>query len=390
MPTTRRQVIRGSLLVAFSLAALPACSDDGPSTGSKGDTKTPQDSIAGMLSLVPDTPANRKDVTVNRFDPAWKASGFDRHATGAELDRGGLGLTIGGGTKGSTIGLAPTTFFAGNLIRPSEVQAKFGYDPGRLTADISAGAPPETHQVVRGVFDSAAVQKAVKTSVGPQATVTKIGGVEAVRWLDDLKIDMSLAGKSPLTQIGQSGRVAIPDGSTLVYARTDAGLKALAGLAEGQGTSLANAADLRAAADALDKAGAYAAWLSTERVSPTSATRGRPLTPEQLKAAIGDLTKTGQPPYAAMGLGQARDGAKQLLIVTFVHADDSTAKTGATRLTEMVKTGRSTSTAQSWSQMLLRPDITTQGRVVVGRFEVGNVTLWTRIPQQQDSLLYTA
>ncbi|MDE9367249.1 hypothetical protein PZ938_16640 [Luteipulveratus sp. YIM 133132] len=338
----------------------------------------PERSLAALLTLVPDSTEQRRRVVLNRYDPAWTASGADRAATGDALDDASLTLT---NSSRSKVAVQASTFFGGSRMRTSRVQAAVGYDPRRLTADITAGAPPNVVQVARGSFDQGAVQRAVRASVGGKASVVQLAGAPVIRWLDDLRIDVELAGKAPFSDVGQAGRVAVPDAGTLVLARTDAAVTALIERTHGRGRSLAQNAGLKSVADALDGAGVFSAVLSTERVTAESLTRRRrPASPR----SYGDVA---QPPYVAYGIGQAVDGGRSVLVVAFAHADDAAAKTGVERLNAMVAQGQSAATARPWTQLLTSPQVKAAGRVVVGRFVVENPRLWSGIDQQRDSLL---
>lgn len=204
----RRQWVTAAAVMLASVTM--GCSGSG-STG--GITGGPSDiSFAAMLRLVPDTTNTRAQVIVNRFDPAWKASGLDRNATGQQLDR--VALTFSGSL--GKVRVAPSRLFSTPSVPLSQWRDRVGYDPTKITADIEAGQPPHVLSAARGDFDLERITSALRKTIGEQVKTTTIGGTEVVRWLGDEQADVDL--KIPFSQAGGAGRVAAPADGTLVLA----------------------------------------------------------------------------------------------------------------------------------------------------------------------------
>jgi hypothetical protein len=148
----------------------------------------------------------------------------------------------------------------------------------------------------------------------------------------------------------------------------------------GEIASLADLEPLADLATALQDAGAYAGFLTMD-VGLLGASEG--LSPSgEVDAGPGLL------PYLAAGTGAGLDGEKTVTIVALVHATDEDAAENASRLEEVIRLDSSRATRRPWSELLTVLDITTDGPLLIARFEtLTTAQFWLRLVVMRDSLL---
>lgn len=351
--------LAGAALVVTPLAA---CTDEGPAAPDGG-------SIAGMLSLVPDTEANRTFVLISLYEKAEKAAELKPQGGTAKERELRRIVRLSNDQKVGT-GVANGDLGTGSRVR--EQYGALGYVPSDVTAEVTANLPPSQVTIATGEFDADKVlDKAAETK---GSTRKEVDGTEVVRWLDDLAVDPKL--ETPVGQLsGQAGRIALPADGVLTYAKSDAISKSVNATVKGDRTSLADNDDLATVAERLDDLDVHSAYLSTE---PVSAPKGQSQTGDPGSALAR---------YDAIGVGAALKDKKPRLVVVLVHGSDRAAEQNAKGLKAKVADGKSAATGRPWSDQLSDPDIEQDGRVVVASFRVKNPTLWYRLVLQGDNLL---
>lgn len=370
-------VLAGAALVA---TAAFACTDDGSAAADGG-------SIAGMLSLVPDTEANRKFVLISLYEKAEKTADLKpQGAKGRQRElRRIIRLTsdpeTGTGVAGGELAAGP------RLARP-DVGAgadgggqygALGYVPSDVTAEVAAGQPPNQVAIATGELDADEILDKAAEIEG--STRKEVDGTEVVRWLDDLAVDREL--ETPIGRIpGQAGRIAVPADGVLTYARTDAISESVNATVAGDRGSLADNDDLVPVAERLDDLDAHSAYLSTEPLRSRGPTRS----PDQEgNGAEGAGTALAR--YDAVGVGTALKDKKPSMVVVLVHGSDQAAQLNTERLEANVADGKSFVTRRPWSDLLTEGDIEQDGRMVVATFRVERSDLWYRLVFQGDNLL---
>lgn len=371
--------IRGSLALATAallLAALTtACSSSSAGTAFPTGQAAPSLSIQHLLTLIPRNAGSTGNlVTVNLYHNAAKAMHIATPAAGADE------ATVASyynslDTKAGVLGSDLSQQLAQDA--PGSVK-QVGFDSHAVTADVSAGAPPNNYLAALGHYETGAIDKAVhadKTWSG-QLTTPTYDKTTIYRWGKDNVVNMQLVHTGLFTDIGGSRRFAFPGGDEFLYARNDATMHAM--LDTAAHGSLAGEADFSAAAKALDAQHVYTAALLPK--PPTIAdVAGRAATPAVRKK----LAPMALAPYQLAGLGMSGS----TMVVVLVNSDAAAAKTNASKLASVVKNGSSVATNQPWSTWLKVRTIRTDGNLTIGTFSTTNMTLWSRVLVDRDSLL---
>lgn len=204
----------------------------------------PDDSFAAMLKLLPPSPAGNIMLSINRYHAAARAQqvpipGDDASAEDLVTFYGSLqGLTLA-----SDITSPP-------WIEGGSTEEQFGYRRQAVSADARLGRTPG-YQLARGDFDADAITEGMQTGpLAERVEVTEVDGVEVLRWLKDQATDVDLV--TSLSPLGRSGRLAIPDDSTLLLAETDELIDNLISRQRGNGPSLADDPAMSSLASVLD------------------------------------------------------------------------------------------------------------------------------------------
>ncbi len=339
-----RRRVRPSLrgVLAGAVLLVSACTSGVPGTGSPAGGEQPAgggpagDSISVMLALLP--PMDRDElgiVSVTRWHAAAEAYGIEVPGDAATADEvlGYLSsLTSGDGGLTRASDLLDLAHVAS---RPTTED--FGFAPQQVAADVSAGLAPQVLSAARGDFDPDDIGEATRSgTVADEVEEVDVDGVPVLRWREDSESD--LERPTSLSPIGSAGRLGLPDDATLLHARDDDGMAALVEAFRG-GASLADDGDLAAVAGALDAEGALAAQLTH-------------------RPGDSDLQ------YAAAGIGFAWDDGGRV-VLAYSTDSESLARTLASTLEETVTSGSTRASGRPWSDLLLDPEIRTEGPLVV-------------------------
>jgi hypothetical protein len=198
---------------------------------------------------------------------------------------------------------------------------ELGLDAHQVSADVTAGTPPNQVFGAVGTFNRAAINKAAHADKkwAPSLSTPTYHKATVYRWLDDNKVNLNGANTGLFTTLGNSRRFALPNDRTLLYARNDATIHAALDSAASGGKSLAGNSDFAAAARSLDKQHAYSAMMtaktpSFDKVARSAAGKFPPAMLAKLKALALD-------PYRAVGIGVTRAGGRAVLVLALVNAD---------------------------------------------------------------------
>ncbi|WP_409332553.1 hypothetical protein [Trujillonella humicola] len=363
MPPYRRarpSLLAFALLTGLALlsAACSPTTGGGGSPAGAGGAAGGEDSVLGMLALLPPLDADELGVvTVTRWHAGAAAHGVEVPGPGADADAildyvAALTLDDGGLAQGSAL-LDLTT------VARSSTEEDFGFGAQQIAADVSAGLPPRVLSAARGDFDPEAVTEATLAGpVGAGTEQVEVDGVPVLRWLGDLETDLSQ--RHALSPVGLAGRLGLPDGGTLLHAGSDDGIARLVAAATG-GPSLADDEDLAAVAAALDAEGVLAAQLTTR---PEGSDLG----------------------YDAVGIGLVRDGAARV-VLAYATGSAAEAATLSAEVEELLTAGSSRAGGRPWSSLLSDPDVGTEGSLVTVTATVeGPAGLWARFLPVRENL----
>lgn len=338
--------------------------------------QSPDRSIHGMLTLVPDSDEHAELVLVSPYGLAEEAVDLDLDGQPGdeayELDRL-RALTLRAQT-GVTL---HSPEMAGGL-RAQEVLGALGFWPSDLAAEIEVGQPPAVTKIAVGDFEPSDLLDRAAAIDG--ATRNEVEGTEVVRWLEDRTVDFNV--ETPIGRVsGQAGRLALPADRVLVHTTADAEMADAIDTIGDDGSSLANRGHLGAVATALDEEGVMAAYLSGFPVTPL----GGPMTPE-LEAQVSE---DGLGPYSAYGVGGALDDGEPSLVIVLAHDNARDAEVNADRLASNVAEGNEPVAGRPWSEVLTEADIEVRGEVVIARFATEDPARWITIGRGWSPLLIT-
>ncbi len=360
------RTLSASLLTA-ALLATSACSHG-------GGLPAPQDStVLSMLSLVPGTDT-RPFVVVNLYAKAADQAKVERPKPGSSAKAVFRYLfKVTADAKTGTF-LAPSELAAsraGQLGRPDA----FGFDVTNMDADVQAGFGPDGVQAARGRFDKDRIHQRITNFPGLKGQVRQISALNVTidAWTNK---GLTAGGNRPLPIGSFGGNIAVPDHGTLLYATREQQMRNAIGQLRGNGKSLADAADYRDAARALDDRDVFAAAFTVPPAGkPLGDRPGRRTSQatEQLAPAKLVATATGRQPGKDGKAGRAE------LVIVLVNKDDSAAKENAKRLESMATKGSSFATRQPWSELVKVRSVTSHGRLTIGDFttERGKTFGWT-------------
>ncbi len=350
---------RGGTWAAFGLlvaTTFVACGvDDGKTDGPTRGSTDPT-SVTGMLSLVPDTPANREQIWVTLWSKAEDAVELDIDPDSVGENREIRRLFLLGSDQKTGTGMVGS-----EVVAPQDpsLLGSLGFLPSDVDADVNAGLPPDQFDVLVGDID--AVRALDHASEVEGSTRTKVSGTEVVRWFDDY--ETRPGAKTPFGLLPVSGRVSASNG-VLAHDRSDAGMAAYIDAVNGDRPMLDEVDELAAVADVLDEVDVHAAYLSTE-----------------MHGQGGVLA-----PFTALGVGNALvDGHTEAVIVV-CHESDDDAETSEQGLTDIFQDASSRDDV-NWSERVSDVRVTRDGRLTVARFTTDSPSLWSQLVISSDPLV---
>jgi hypothetical protein len=348
------------------------------STGAAGSGPA-NDSVLGMLRLVP---AGADLLTVNLYQQAATRSGVPALSSNADIatvTRYFAQLQQRAGVSGSDM-----TQQSAMLTCTSQD----GVDLTAVRADVTAGDPPNDTLAALGRFDTAAIDRGTHGDPAWHSALSTVqyDGATMYRWLGDNQFDAARGDTGIFSQVPQSRRLAVVNGSALLLTRNDATMHRALDTATNKSGSAAGDADMAAVATELDRQHAYAAMITTRQPSVSDLVRSG--SPAQAAAVRQRLAGQLLKPYRLAGVGVTQLNGKPAMIVALANVDDATAQANAAALTAAVRHGLSLRDNQKWSDLLAIDDVHTDGTLTVATFtETTNAGLWSRIIEDDDSLL---
>jgi hypothetical protein len=343
---------------------------------------------AELLGWVPADQELAVSIVINDYAAARESLGIDPPGDDPDEVMGYLlTLTFGpiADPDASPVPRAPAVGIADDSFGRTafEVEAwrtALGLAVPDVDRSLVAGVPPGQLTVWEGRFDPGAVAAAVALDPEWSAdlrTVEHAGG-SYYAWGDDPDvIDLERVGS--VRPLGRGGCLYASDALAMRTVQCDL-LEQAIDAGTGVAASLGDVEVLARLAEAVQDAGAHAAFLTTD--VGVFAVGGLP-----------DLTEDpelepGLRPYLAAATGVALDGDTPMLVVALVHGDADDAAENATRLQGIVAEGTSAVTGRPWSEILTVDSIEVEGQLLVARLATeSNGTLWIELVARRDSLL---
>lgn len=270
-------------------------------------------------------------------------------------------------TLEETTGVAPSALVA--APGPGDPLAEeLGIRTRDVERDVVAGDPPGQLTILEGSIDPAHVRRAVEAddTFSDRLTAARHAGERSYAWGSEVDVRR----RTPLRRLGIGGNLFI-DPPYAVWSNLATTVEASIDAAGGTVPSLADDRDLVAVADALQARGGYAGLLAAREVAPGVATGG----------------PTPLAPYDAIAIGPSlEDAHRPVLVVALAYPDASIARSQARRLRALAEDGTSVA-GDRWSELVTVDEVTTDGRVVVGRLRTEKPRLWFDVVLRRDSLL---
>jgi len=347
--------VLAAVLIAAGVGAVAGIV--GPSVDAP-DAGAARDPWRRLLARVPASGTFANFVIINDYAAARAAADLER-----DPDRIHDLLVLEKAT-----GVAPSPLVA--APSPGDPLAEeLGISARGIKRDVVAGNPPGQLTILEGSIDPDRVRRAVQAddSFSDRLVTARHAGRRYYTWGSD-RVDPQR--RTPLRPLGIGGNLAV-DPPYAAWSNLAATVEASIDAASGADPSLADDRDLVAVADTLQAGGGYAGFLAAHEVASGVATGG----------------PTPLAPYDAIAIGPSlEDADTPVLVVALAYPDATTARTQAERLRALAEKGTS-ATGIRWSELVTIDDITTEGRVVVGRFRTEKPRLWLDIVLRRDSLL---
>jgi hypothetical protein len=348
--------------IARGVVALAALLAIGAGCGGQADEA---EGWSRLLAAVPDTPSTRASVLVNDHLAAQDAR---------ELAPDDEPIIAGSALSG-----------ARSPQHTERWRAALGFDVDDVELDVEAGLPPERYEAVRGRFDAAAIDTAVRSDPdwSQDLETDTHRGVTIYRWGADHEVQ--LARRDEVRPLGQSARLALVD-DTILWASWTAGVEEMIAAVQGEQRSLADVAELDRSARALDELGAFSAFLSADTAAYTL---DRALL-ERLTSPSSD--EPDDPPtlagYAglATGVGVDEDGWFQVIVLS--HAEQLQAQRNADRFEIVLAEGASHVTGEPWREIIAEWTITVDGELTVVALRTDRRRLWFDVAMRPDLVLW--
>lgn len=353
-PRARAWAVFG-LLVAVTTAGCGV--GDGKADGPARPSADPT-SVAAMLRLTPDTPANREQIWVMLWSKAEAAVDLDIDPDLVGDEREVRRLFLLGNDQETG-----TAMEGSDVVAPMDPDSfgSLGFLPSDVDASVNAGLPPNQFDVLVGDIDAAdALDRAAQVD---EATRTKVSGTEVVRWFDDYEMADDIGANTPFGRLPVSGRVTAEDG-VLATDRSDAGIAAYIDAVNGDQPTLDEVEELAAVAEALDQADVHAAYLSME-----------------MRGQGGVLA-----PHTALGVGNSLvDGHTEAIIVV-QHQSDDDAKASERGLSDRFEGPRSQD-GVAGSDLVSDVEVTREGTLTIARFTTDDPSVWSQLVWRADPLV---
>jgi hypothetical protein len=327
----------GPWFVGFVAAiTVVACGGDDGGGGSAGGGS---DSISGMLAEIPepDERAETDVIVYTDLDRATELAGVERPAAD-EVDIDAILPWLGpltgfpGEDGGSDVAVFPPSLAIGldGLRHNEEVDDELGWNLRDVHSFIEYQVPPNLFLVADADVDADDLTKAIGE---PEDGIWYLGGADG---------ESSIGDRTPARPFGESLRIALDD-DLVAMARTTPPVEAW--LAD-DGPTMADDADLLAAAEALDVEGVYTAALLAGDLSSY---------PGDDQATLVE--------FESMGLGLDLEEDQAIVVLVYVHADEEDAAANEELVTDLLAKGTAAA-GPPYTELFELRDTKLDGRVL--------------------------
>ena len=277
--------------------------------------------------------------------------------------------------------------FATASYTDQEWKDTVGFTVKDVTESIMAGSgPPSYYQAVRGSFTAEDIASAAKTGpLNEHMETMSYGGYEFYSWGEDYDIHLR-DWRSGIRTLGRGHRLAYVDGFALWMLWTD-GVREMIDSYDGKINSLADNADYRLLAGALEEMDTVTAFFSTESQALSHLE-------EVFQDKIEELRDKGQEqiveefenepllkPYLALAAGAGRDENGTYLVIALANSNERSARDNASLLERRIKESKMfllTEVDRKWMDHghVQSMEITSQGRLTVAKLYGPAYTEW--------------
>jgi DNA-binding CsgD family transcriptional regulator len=394
--------------------------------GSGIEAEQPSSRWLDALRHVPNTDESRRWVKMNDHAEVRRILGIpvpDPHAdeeelgeyvwkllaVGPEPDDGGYEYT----------GLVLPEFLGSNHYptRLADWKTELGFMIGDVDLDLETGSAHEMglldgeadgvippwirYQLLRGRFERDAIDEAVQTDPfwGDLLSEESHRGVGYYAWGN---VDRFEGPGSGPRRLGKGHCLALNDDYAYWMLSTD-GIEQMIDAAAGERESLADVEEFRLLAQGLDSLDTYTALFTddTHRFSESEVAQAACVPQsqceeERLEAILAELRL--QPhllPFDAVATGAGRDFAGPYTAVILVHESEELARENVQRLKQAIAEGTSMMEvlpwgALPWSEIIHEFEVSSSGRLVLGKLYSEHSALWWPLVLDGDSLLLHA
>jgi hypothetical protein len=258
---------------------------------------------------------------------------------------------------------------------PQEWQKHMGFNQEDVKQEAFAYriVPMDMYEVVKGSFDKAKIEAALKSDpINDDLTTVSYSGIEYFSAGED---GMNLQKRSNIRNLGQGLRLAVL-GDTLLATTFTRSMQDLIDVRQKKTKSLADLDTYRQLAEGMARLDAMAAIFSSESQSQSSLK-------ERLKDIIKDPGQDAGPsprrnlaeqvqrnvilqPYQAFAVGFGVDEKGRYMAVALVHADEAAAKSNLSVLEKQVRASN-VDEGRSWSEVITSMETLQDGRLVLSK-----------------------
>ena len=372
---------------------------DGAAEGGEDGAVTTDPSVSGplasMLVYVADSSANRRQLFIDDYEAGLAAAGVLWPATG-DLDQS---IDV---FRELTFDGEPPIFmtaaaFGDRPIEFDEWRTQFGFSVAETQRSLSTGQAPGT----LSIFDTDRADEEIESALRADPVWSADLGEAAdddggyFVWGDDplAIVRERTSGPRPL---GRGGALALAGDGLVIRSVDPAVVEQSLAASVGEGRSLFDDEGYLAVANALDGAGVYSAFLTSENygvdpfflLDPTDAGS---LTIEEIEETLENITTI--PPYLALGIGTNVDSGTDppgVLVLAFAATSPETAEETVVAIEEIVADGASIASESRWSEMLTVSSTSVDGSVAIVELRTEQPRIGVSAFLQRDTLFVSS
>jgi hypothetical protein len=276
------------------------------------------------------------------------------------------GGPLGDDERSPVVALTPEAAHIERLVDVQEFIDEVGWSVFDVRQFVESQTQPDMVTVMEGEFDEDRITEA-------------LGEPEDGVWVAGDPEGLDIGGSSAARPIGEPLWLSLVD-DRLVVARTAEDMDAVR---SSDGPSVADDEVMAGLAEGLDGAGVYSALLYRGDLAfPGTGSA----TPDEVEARCEDALPE---PFVGVGVGIADDDGP-VVVLTYVHTDDSAAEATAEALQGLVEDSASASDGQPWSEIFEIDEIGADGNVTVARLrptDPGSAAIWRQLVLQRGNLV---